>query len=200
MALPKYLAFCNSLIIILLISGCALTDDKVELTYQPILSSTTQYPDSIVVHKFVDTRSNKQIVGEVRNLKGKRTADVVIGEQDPGIWISNALIAELKASGLTTVSSSNTDTNKTGNTVTIDGDIFELFITTNMDFKYRCTVRVSVHVTKNSVSLLKKDYVGKGEADADWGFDEERESAVRSSLQNLMERAVPEIIGVIDYD
>ena len=59
----KGLVFFINLLSILLLNGCAYTDAKVALTYEPVVSVTTRYADRVVVQKFEDTRSNKKVIG-----------------------------------------------------------------------------------------------------------------------------------------
>ncbi len=197
MSLFQRLYFFVYFIAIVLINGCAYTDARVNLTYEPVtvLSRADHYSDRVLVQKFEDIRINKKIIGEVRNLKGKKTADVLIDKGDPSSWITDALIKELKKSGLDVMPTVNIDNN--ANSLMISGAISELFISVNLDFMYRCTVRANIQVMRNSNFLLDKNFVGKGEAEAKWGYAEERETAVKSSLQNLMKRAIPEIMEAI---
>src|SRR3954453_17333834 len=54
----------------------------------------------VSVGKFTDVRDNKPLVGEVRNGYGIKTAQVLIGDQDAGAWVANALASELERNGM----------------------------------------------------------------------------------------------------
>ena len=172
-------------------TGCALGDRSIALTYEPVTATPAAKAEKATIAKFDDLRSEKQIVGEVRNGYGMIMAHVLIKDQDAGAWVSNALCSELQKDGCTVVTV--TDAAQTRNGLGITGSIQELY--TKMYMTYDCTVRVKITATRAGIPMLNKEYVGKGSGLAVLCTSQEYEAAVRQALQDVMKQAVPEILA-----
>jgi len=103
-----------ALVSVVLLSGCAFGTRQPTLIYPPAVESGEKavahaavmpIPKSvqIVLKPFTDQRSNKKVVGTVRNALGMRTADV-IPTNSVTDWVTQALGTELRNNGYTFVS------------------------------------------------------------------------------------------------
>ena len=103
-----------ALVSAVLLSGCAFGTRQPTLIYPPAVESgeksvahaaVTPSPKNvrIVLKPFTDQRSDKKVVGTVRNAFGMRTADV-IPTNSVTDWVTQALGTELRNNGYTVIS------------------------------------------------------------------------------------------------
>ena len=81
-----------------LLGGCAFTDQKVELEFQPREVNEKAALGSLYFSKLSDARADKSRVGVVKNSWGSETASVRT-DQDLTILVSKAIVSELKNIG-----------------------------------------------------------------------------------------------------
>ena len=135
--------FIFSLFCAMFASGCAFTDAHVRLTYEPAGSLTSNNKTEIFVMPFSDSRTEKKIIGPVRNGLGDKTADVVLAEgQNVSQWITDALIAELSLAGFNAKQSESDSLSG----LIVLGDLTGLAFDTTPDFKHHATLNLSTEV------------------------------------------------------
>lgn len=173
-----------------ILQGCAFTDTHVSLSYEPVVPMASTGGAAVIVEPFVDRRPNPTVVGEVRNLNMKRTADKIVDES-VGAWVTEAFSQELARAGLRPAGP---DSNAEGS---ITGSVEKFFISSNPNFELICDLRVRVIARRGSATVLDQVYVGKGNAIAEWGLQSEDAEAVREALQAITRVAVPEIVRAI---
>lgn len=173
--------------------GCAFGDRSIALTYQPLGAGAARGSGVVAVADLSDARADPRVVGDVRNGWGLKTADVIIEGQDAGVWVANALAAELEACGYTVEKV--TSPTAAQAPVVISGSVSEVFVSSS--FTLRSTVRASIRVTRRGVPVLNKQYVGRGKKGNVWGVSSEQEEALMLGLQDLTRQALPQILEVI---
>ena len=166
---------------------------NVALTYEAVAAPEGGNTGEVAVAKFSDTRQDKEIVGEVRNAMGLKTAKVLIGDQDAGAWAANALAAELERAGFRVAKVNDPVT--ANQSIVIQGSVSHLY--TKMYMAHRTTVKVKMLVTKSRVPVLNKEYVGQAKAGAMFASTGEYEGVIQTALQEVMKQAIPEIIEAV---
>src|SRR5450830_1737271 len=108
---PKMRA-CVSLVLLVLSTGCAFGNRKVNLSYPPQRAATTSRPSdspapsstaesgvvTVVLVDFLDQRPKKTTVGDVHNGFGMHTADVIAQNSVPE-WVASGVVLELEKAG-----------------------------------------------------------------------------------------------------
>jgi hypothetical protein len=160
-----------ALVSVVFLSGCAFGTRQPTLIYPPAPETTEKSVAQaavkpsprnvqIVLRPFTDQRSDKKVVGTVRNALGMRTADV-IPTNSVTDWVTQALGTELRNSGYTVVSEIPTDSSQGTNAV-VSGEILNVFC--DMYFSYTGQVSLVAKVNQGGKELLNKHYAGEGSA------------------------------------
>ena len=166
-------------------------DAQIPLYYEPVIQPLNADRGVVVVKQFTDTRPNPSIVGEVRNLKMERTADMVVGAKDAATWVTEAVSEELERIGYRSADLAAVDI------PVVEGEIVEFFISIGGDFVLLSRLRVKLVVWQGAKVVLEKSYLGKGIEVAKWGLAKEGATASKIALQNLLKRAIPQISEAI---
>ena len=156
---------------ILCLTGCAFGTRQPTLIYPPVSSSVESsvahaapIPPAkniqIVLVPFADQRSNKEVVGTVRNSFGMKTADVVPTNSVPD-WVFQAIRTELQNNGYTVISGTSGN-NPASPNVVVSGEILNVFC--DMYFSYTGQVSLIARVSRDGKELLNKHYAGEGSA------------------------------------
>lgn len=143
-----------------ILQGCAFTDSHVSLSYEPVVPMAATAGAAIIVEQFVDLRPNPTVVGEVRNMNMKHTADRVVDES-VGAWVTDAFSQELARAGL---QPEGPDSNAEHS---VTGSVEKFFIYANPNFELICDLRVRVVVQRGTETVLDQLYVGIGNAIAE---------------------------------
>lgn len=152
-----------------LLAGCAFGTRQPTLIYPPASETGSKAAAQaavtpvrknvqIMLKPFVDQRSDKKVVGTVRNALGMRTADV-IPTNNVSDWVTQAVMTELQNHGYTAIGPG--DSGDTKGKV-ISGDILNVFC--DMYFSYTGQVSLVVRVSEDGKELLNKHYSGEGSA------------------------------------
>jgi hypothetical protein len=160
-----------ALVSALLLGGCAFGTRQPTLVYPPAAESSgtpvahaavnpTPKSVRIVLKPFTDERSDKKVVGTVRNGFGMRTADVIPTNSVPE-WVTQAIATELRNDGYTVVSDTPPDGSQ-GPSAVVSGEILNVFC--DMYFSYTGQVSLVAKVSKDGKELLNKHYAGEGSA------------------------------------
>jgi len=159
------------LVSVAFLSGCAFGTRQPTLIYPPAVESGEKSvahaaakpsPKSvqIVLKPFTDQRSDKKVVGTVRNALGMRTADV-IPTNSVTDWVTQALGTELRDNGYTVVSELPSGT-LPGSSAVVSGEILNVFC--DMYFSYTGQVSLVARVNRDGKEVLNKHYAGEGSA------------------------------------
>lgn len=159
------------LVSVAFLTGCAFGTRNTTLIYPPSSASgqtsiahadTKPIPKNIqiVVKPFTDQRSDKKVVGTVRNGFGARTADV-IPTNSVADWVTQAVTTELKNDGYN-VTSGTPSENSESTSAIVSGEILNVFC--DMYFSYTGQVSLITRVNKDGKELLNKHYAGEGSA------------------------------------
>jgi hypothetical protein len=176
------------------LSGCALTNKTIQLKYEPVVAASAGGSSPVAITTLGDRRPNRLLVGEVRNMELKKTADVLVGEEGAvAAWVTDALRSEMQRAGFAVTRA--VDPRQAAAGAVVTGDVVEFFQATDADFFSRCTLRVAIKVAKEGGIVLEQEYMGKGEKKAEWSTP--REEVATMALQDLMRRAVPDMIRAL---
>lgn len=181
--------------------SCAFGNRHVTLNYPPQKQSESgglavaeaavqSNGKSIVLLQFVDQRSNKSVIGEVRNGYGMHTADVVV-ENDVSVWLTNAVRMELEKSGYKVTLTSNK--NDALSNVVIGGEILHVYCTALMT--YEGEVSFFAQLQKDGKEILRKRYTGKGSAGMNWGA---ASVSYGSSLAEALSLGIRELVADVN--
>lgn len=160
-----------ALVSVVLLAGCAFGTRQPTLIYPPASESGEKSiahaevkpsPKNvqIVLKPFTDQRSDKKVVGTVRNALGMRTAEV-IPTNSVTDWVTQALGTELRNNGYTVVSEIPTGTPQ-GKSAVVSGEILNVFC--DMYFSYTGQVSLVAKVSQDGKEVLNKHYAGEGSA------------------------------------
>jgi len=191
-------------VLCLLISSlcsCAFGNRHVTLNYPPQKQSDSSGSavaeaamqsngKSIDLMQFVDQRSNKSVIGEVRNGYGMHTADVVV-ENDVSGWLTNAVRIELEKSGYKVTLTSNK--NDASSNIAMGGEILQVYCTALMT--YEGEVSFFAQLQKDGKEILRKRYTGKGSAGMNWGAASE---SYGSSLAEALSLGIRELVADVN--
>lgn len=160
-----------ALVSVVLLAGCAFGTRQPTLTYPPAsepgeksIAHAEVKPSpknvQIVLKPFTDQRSDKKVVGTVRNALGMRTAEV-IPTNSVTDWVTQALGTELRSNGYTVVSEIPAGTPQ-GTSAVVSGEILNVFC--DMYFSYTGQVSLVAKVSQDGKEVLNKHYAGEGSA------------------------------------
>ncbi|MFH1798512.1 MAG: hypothetical protein ABH844_04120 [Candidatus Omnitrophota bacterium] len=164
-------------------SGCAFGTRRPKLEYSAITPVCSQKDVRIRVEKISDVRPDKDVIGNVRNGFGMKTADVVT-TTDIADWVTNALKLELNNAGYkVTVKESDNE---------ISGEIVRVFCTAN--FNYEGEVIVSIILKVGSKVVINKTYSGKATA-LNWAATSK---SYGTTLQRSLQQVMKQIVGDVE--
>lgn len=194
--------FTTTLVSVVLLAGCAFGTRQPTLIYPPAAESSAipvaqaaakPAPRNvqIVLNPFSDQRSDKKVVGTVRNAFGMRTADVIPTNSVPD-WVMQALKTELQNSGYTVATGTAGDSPAGANAV-VSGEILNVFC--DMYFSYTGQISLVARVNKGGKELLNKHYSGEGSAGVAWGGTAE---SYAQSLALALSSAVKQFVSELE--
>lgn len=187
----------------LLLTGCAFGTRYPTLIYPPtdhagvvasaqaVSAPSLIHPRArIVLNPFIDERSDKKLVGTVRNAYGMRTADVIPKNSVPD-WVAQALAQELSQDGYDVVFG-NGKTVEEPDVVTVDGQILNVFC--DMYFSYTGKVSLLVHVARGGTDLFNRVYTGEGSAGLAFAMTEESYAqSLALALQDVLRQFLADL-------
>lgn len=177
------------------LTGCAFGTRQASLSYPPVASGAAVQPaaasvsknTTIVLSRFADERTDKSVVGTVRNGFGMRTADVV-ATKDVSEWVTSAVGSELRANGYKVVSGAGQDL-KDPKLVVLSGSVQNAFC--DMYMSYSGQVSLLAKVTSGNSEVINRQYTGEGSAGVVMAatgesFAESLSLALRDALKQFM--------------
>ncbi len=154
-------------------TGCAFGTRHVTLVYPPEevtkdvgpgVAEASSPPavtgEPIILLQFVDERSDRRVIGEAQNLRGRNTHDVVT-EDNVAEWVTRALKMDLEKAGYQVMK---TDSPATGRV--ISGKIMTVYCTAR--WTYQGKVLFVASVKEDGKEILKKPYRGEGSTGINW--------------------------------
>ena len=170
------------LLVVLSVSGCAFGTRRPLLTYTPVVPVSPPRNIALYVETFKDERTEKNVIGHVRNGWGLKTADVVT-DTIIADWVTEALKSELGNGGYVVVKD-RTDLVAAGEVLTVYCDSY---------MQYEGKVELGVVLKRNSEVLIDKKYLGKA-TNLNWAATAKSYGkTLEQSLQNVMKQIVTDI-------
>ncbi len=185
-----------------LLAGCAFGTREATLVYPPppdgeaksavakVLPPVAR-ETKIHLRQFTDERSDKKVVGTVRNAYGMRTADVV-AKNGVTAWVTDAIALELKKRGFT-VAPGDAKLPPEAGSIVMGGEILNVFC--DMYFSYTGQVSLLVRVTDSSGEVLTRHYAGEGSAGIAFAMTSESFAA---SLSLALAAALEKMMADLD--
>lgn len=184
---------------VVFLAGCAFGDRQVVLDYPPenssgggvisVAEAAEPLPNtgqSIVVMKFEDLRSDKRIIGEVRNGWGMRTANVVVAN-NVSDWLTDAVTMELENQGILVIGS---DAAQGSQLPVLDGDILTVYCSAYLE--YEGEVSFIARIQNAGVEVLNKRYTATGSVGLNWAATSE---SYEQSLSLALANAVRDLVS-----
>jgi len=157
-------------LLVMLVNGCAFGTRHAVLVYPPDQNAAiTNAPPPATAGKvalgtFSDARSDKLVIGFVRNGYGSKTAEVHL-DSDVVPFITDAVRYELQQAGWDIVDLS-TATNSS--IPVISGEVLVLHCDAFMT--YEGNASLSISVTRSGHEIFKKTYGGEAGGGLNWGM------------------------------
>lgn len=192
-----------ALAVTLLVVGCAFVDQRLDLTYAPLVSSvrvtgSVQLARPVVAG--VPKRGADWLIGGVRNAVGSRTADVLTGS-DVGDWVNTALLRELTNAGylVEPVTALSAGVRK-GIQVTLTAlSVDDEIQVADRVAGARADLAFSLDLWQAGVKVKTLNISAQGGAQYGGFFSPEQKSlALGKALQSAMQQAIPEIVGTLE--
>lgn len=183
----------------LLLAGCAFGTRQPTLVYPPQAASgesgvahaaSAPAPEAvkIVLKQFSDQRSDKRVVGTVRNAFGMKTADV-IPTNEVADWVTEAIRSELQKAGYTVVDES---TAAGPDSAVVSGEVLNVYC--DMYFNYTGQVSLLARVHRGEKELLNQHYAGEGSAGLAWAATADSYSqSLAMALQSALHKFLPDL-------
>jgi len=183
----------------LLLTGCAFGTRQPTLTYPPkaesgetgvahAASAPAAKPVTIVLRKFTDQRSDRRVVGTVRNGFGMKTADVV-PTNDVADWVTEAIRSELQSSGYTVLDAA-AETDPVS--AVVSGEILNVYC--DMYLSYTGQVSLLARVSRGEKELFNRHYAGEGSTGLAWaGTADSYNQSLALALAEALHKFVPEL-------
>lgn len=193
---------CNktTLVFVVFLSGCAFGTRNATLIYPPKPESHTgpvaqaaaapaAKNIALVLAPFSDERTDKKVIGTMRNGFGMRTADVVAMNSVPE-WVTQAIKTELENSGYSVATGA---ASGNGAGAVVSGEVLNVFC--DMYMNYTGQVSLLAKASKDGKEVLNKHYSGEGSAGV--AFAGTAESFGRS-LSLALAVAVKQFVSELD--
>jgi hypothetical protein len=185
-----------------LLAGCAFGTRHPTLIYPPAVEPSAMTAvqaaarpapknTQIVLGEFSDQRSDKKVVGTMRNGFGMRTADVISTNSVPD-WVMRAMKMELQNNGYAVQTESIGGDRPTGASAVVSGQILNVFC--DMYMSYTANVSLVARVSRDGKEVLKKQYQGEGSAGIAWaGTAESYAQSLALALASVVKQFVAEL-------
>ncbi len=183
-----WLRFHRGFIIILLViflSGCAFATRKTFLEYKAITPIRNPNNVTIEVTPFEDDRPNRDTIGNVKNIFGVKTANI-LSEINISQWITDALKSELENAGYKIV--------EKGTRNKIQGIVMKVYCNTLVD--YQGEVIIKVLLKRQNNILLNKVYYGQSSSLS--GVVVLTLKSYRNILEKSLQQAMIQVVSDVD--
>lgn len=198
----RYFRYWACILMTAVLAGCAFGTREATLIYPPTSDGDAKVaPDKVAkpeprepkiqLLQFRDERTEKNLVGTVRNGYGMRTADV-IAKNSVTEWVTQALKLELQSRGFTVVTGAPKEGGEAG-TIVISGEILNVFC--DMYFSYTGQVSLVVKVSNSAGELYRRHYAGEGSAGLAFAMTAE---SFAQSLSLALSSAIKKFVGDLE--
>jgi hypothetical protein len=188
-----------SLMALLILGGCATYTRQVVLRYDPITTTRFGGGDLYLINAELQppTASGAWAIGNTKNGDGVMVDTLWSGVSPAGL-VQSALHRELSQTGYAVIPAKKAPdmyskvVEITEATVNVDQ------ITKIPQVDATCTVSVSLTVLKNGTPVRKLHYEAKGSDLAIKDRDRLAETMLRTTMQDLMKQAIPDIVSNLE--
>ena len=178
----KFRMFVVLALTITSVTGCAFGTRHPLLGYTPVVKGSGPKNVTLYVEKFKDERTDKNIIGNVRNGWGLKTADVIT-DTTIAEWVTDAFKTELGNDGYV-VSKDRTELTAGGEVITVYCDSY---------LQYEGNVTLGVVLKKGDQVILDKKYTGKA-TNFNWAATAKSYGlTVEQSLQSAMKQILTDV-------
>jgi Uncharacterized lipoprotein len=185
------------------LSGCAIVDQKIGLTYSRPDLSLVRHSGDITVTRVAPrpaaTNSfGEWIIGSLNNVNGVHQADL-LSDRSPDEWISDALLHELRQAGYT-VNYAEALPATVARGLAVTGINTFLAVnkgTVSADTRQELKFNVEVYVNGEKVKTLTVASRDNRTVPLN-ASQKDKERIMLQSLQDAMQQIIPEIIALID--
>jgi hypothetical protein len=194
------LASCATLAVL---NGCAAVDQKIGLNYARQDDSLVRYSGDITVTRaaFLPASRNSRgewVIGSLNNVYGVHQADL-LSDRSPEEWITDALLYELRRAGFT-VNYAESFPSALGRGIAITN--INAFLTVNkgtVSTETRQELKFNLEIFLNGDKLKTLTVASRDNRTIPFDASkEEKEKIMLQSLQNAMQRIIPETVMLID--
>lgn len=198
----RYFRYFVCIVTVVFLAGCAFGTREATLNYPPASDDDAKVALAKVVKpeprepkiqllQFRDERTEKGLVGTVRNGYGMRTADV-IAKNSVTEWVTQALKLELQNRGFTVLNGEAREIVEPGSVV-ISGEILNVFC--DMYFSYTGQVSLVVKVSNSAGEMYSRHYAGEGSAGLAFAATSE---SFAQSLSLALSQALNKLVGDLE--
>ncbi len=179
-------------------AGCSGSNVNLSLRYEPSLNIAGDKAVKMTVVEFADTRSvdDPRDLGNNRSLIGMSSGRVLANE-DPAIWVTNALVAELTHAGFK-VERAAAGTLPASAPVVVTGDLQKCSVsrkgTSGLGGSWSTTIKVKIIVTKNGETVHERRYIANEKEGSKSSSAAEVERELEKTLRKLLKRATPDLV------
>ncbi|SNB47869.1 hypothetical protein [Geobacter sp. DSM 9736] len=182
----------------LLLAGCATTDRRVNILYEPSVGAKGGTGDLYLVgDREAQGKKVQWVIGEVINNRKEQVGNIVT-DLAPAELVLDAFAAELRSAGYRVVMSRSIPADVDKGLVLGDVSITLREVDGLFQSEARNKMKVAIEVWRKGVKLTKLDY--ETEYVDSTVRDRRRlaEETLRTSLRNFLRQAVPEIIRKLE--
>jgi len=187
------------LMALLFLGGCATYTRQLVLRYDPITTTRFGGGDLYLINAELQppTASGVWAIGNTKNAEGAMIDTLWSGVSPAGL-VQNALQSELNRTGYQVIPAKKAPD--------LFNKVVEITVATvNVDQVHNisrvnasCTIKISLTVMKNGLPVRKLHYEAKGSDLAIKDRDRLAETMLRTTMQDVMKQAIPDIIGILE--
>lgn len=194
LSLPLFL-----IMLIALLSGCAVVDQKINLVYKPVDRPLGRNSGEVLVSR-IDPDSQLRntrgewIVGALNNVYGVRQADL-LSDLALGDWVTGALLQELKQAGYSAAYTGKLPDGAAKAIVISDINVKMNVNLGNISTETRHELKFNVDIMLNGLKVKTLSVAARDNKTFPLNASQEdKERIMRNSLQDAMQQVIPDLI------
>lgn len=194
-------ALLLGLLALLTNAGCAAYSSQISPLYEPVTftrkGSGDLYLLTSATNPAADTSAIRWVIGSVTNRDGQKIDDL-LSTMPPAGMVQDALSQELRRAGynIIPVTTAPPAPGKMLDLVQVQLSLDQISTLPNIEAK--CRLAVDINVWKKGAMVKKLHYESKESNYAFKDRDLLAGSLLRSTMQEIMNQAVPEIVGILE--
>ncbi len=189
------------LVLALLLSGCATTDQRVDILYEAAANAKGGSGDlvlsSAIPPESVGASHVRWVLGEIKDVNGEKVGDIFT-DIAPSASLMDAFNREFTAAGYSVLTAPALPAGVSKGVQLKSVEITMSEVKSWYKVEVKATVKATVTPWRNGTELNKLEYESLYSDSAATDKDLAPEKTLRKALQDLMQRGVPEIIRVIE--